>query len=234
MRTLLVATALFLAAALLAQTRNPPRQGTYTWPEREGWKIVLTPSKDGNFAMSGGAGSATFKGTLFIKTGRLRGTVRYKVQHGPKKGQMREGPIDGSWDYFQGALMLDKFDGIPVDWEAMTPGGRERWEKYQQKAGARVDGFTGTWDTSFGKMTMTQSGKSVSGTYDYYSGKIEGNIKDDGQLYFTWTQKNPDKNGTGFFKLASDGMSFSGSWDYTLSTGKPANNGGGWSGKRMK
>lgn len=100
--------------------------------------------------------------------------------------------------------------------------------------------FTGTWDTSYGKMTLTQSGNQVNGSYDYKGGStIEGAIDaTSGMLHFKWQEPTidgvPGRHGIGKFKLSSDGNSFIGDWNYILSDGKSIGNGGGWSGKRVK
>lgn len=94
--------------------------------------------------------------------------------------------------------------------------------------------FTGTWDTSFGKMTLTQSGTSVSGSYDYYGGKLQGTLEGN-ILKCTWSQSHDGvaRKGKCSFELASDGNSFSGGWNYILSDGSDGN-GGGWGGKRVE
>ncbi len=47
--------------------------------------------------------------------------------------------------------------------------------------------FAGVWDTTWGEMRLTQSGTSVSGTYEYANGKIRGKVE--GRvLKGTWAQ----------------------------------------------
>jgi hypothetical protein len=228
-----------------AATQTPetiPMPGVYTITGKTGSRIVLTQTKSGNFLVTGTlGGTSRISGTLFKRTMRLAANVTYDPFG--RANKRHEGPLDGYWDPGSRSIVITKMDGIKVTWTAQSIT-RVAGDKLGDKVGKKKAeddsksilkklNFTGTWDSSFGKMTLKQSGKSVTGSYDYYSGEIKGEIKDDGNLYFTWTQKNPDKRGTGFFKLSSDGKSFSGSWDYTLSDGKPANNGGGWSGRRI-
>jgi hypothetical protein len=245
-RRLLLPAVLIIGAFVVAQVPEEmlaPKAGVYTIAEKQGSKIILTETKGGNFLVTGTlGGTSKITGTLFKKTRRLAANVSYDPFG--KKEKRRTGPLDGYWDWKRKTIVITKMDGIKTGWDAVSITARAG-EKLGDKVGRdkaigdskailKKLNFTGTWDSSFGKMTLTQSGKNVSGTYDYYSGEVKGEIRADGNLYFTWTQKNPDKKGTGFFTLSSDGKSFSGSWDYTLSDGKPANNGGGWSGRRIQ
>lgn len=99
--------------------------------------------------------------------------------------------------------------------------------------GLKSGPFTGLWETSYGKLKLTQAGNAVGGSSDYYSTKVQGTIKGDGKMYFTWSDSNK-KHGGGVFELGSGGDSFNGTWWYILSDGKTKGLGGGWSGKRIK
>lgn len=91
--------------------------------------------------------------------------------------------------------------------------------------------FTGDWNSDFGVMHLTQTGKHVQGNYEGYSpGTLEGDIDDKGWLQFTWKQAT--HNGVGKFKLGGD--SFTGDWNYILSDGKSKGRGGTWNGTRKK
>ena len=71
--------------------------------------------------------------------------------------------------------------------------------------------FAGTWETTFGRMTLTQQGKKVEGHYEYdgrrcpVSGQVEKNR-------LTFTYEEPGVKGEGWFELAADGNSFAGKW----------------------
>ncbi|HNW94154.1 MAG TPA: hypothetical protein PKM88_14690, partial [bacterium] len=70
--------------------------------------------------------------------------------------------------------------------------------------------FTGTFTTTFGTMVLTQTGSSVTGTYDFAGGSsITGTVS--GQT-LTFTYREPSVSGEGEFVLAADGNSFTGKW----------------------
>ncbi|MBN1619252.1 hypothetical protein JW890_00875 [candidate division WOR-3 bacterium] len=71
--------------------------------------------------------------------------------------------------------------------------------------------FSGSWETTYGKMILEQNGDAVSGGY-FFSGycKIEGRIEPGGRFRFRYTE--PSATGEGWFELSPDGMSFSGEW----------------------
>jgi hypothetical protein len=81
--------------------------------------------------------------------------------------------------------------------------------------------WSGTWDTSWGTMYLTQSLGKVTGTYDYQGGKIEGYISKNlsGDILIgTWSEHPsyapPDDAGDIEFIMSSDFNSFTGRWRY--------------------
>src|SRR5437588_11169064 len=73
--------------------------------------------------------------------------------------------------------------------------------------------FAGNWLSTFGPMTLAQSGATVRGSYAMGPGKtcrIQGKVKDGGRLTFTY--REPEAAGEGWFELAPDGQSFAGKW----------------------
>jgi len=81
--------------------------------------------------------------------------------------------------------------------------------------------WSGTWDTNWGTMYLTQSLGHVTGTYDYQGGKIEGYISKNltgDILVGTWSEEPsyapPDDAGDIEFIMASDFNSFTGHWRY--------------------
>jgi hypothetical protein len=81
--------------------------------------------------------------------------------------------------------------------------------------------WSGTWDTSWGTMYLTQSLGKVTGTYDYDDGKIEGYISKNlsgNILVGTWSEypsyAPPDDAGDIEFIMSSDFNSFTGRWRY--------------------
>ncbi len=78
-------------------------------------------------------------------------------------------------------------------------------------AAAVERGFSGDWSTTYGDMTLAESGGVVSGTYVMegqicsLAGRLSG-----GELVFKY--KEAEASGEGRFRLAQDGKSFSGEW----------------------
>jgi hypothetical protein len=96
--------------------------------------------------------------------------------------------------------------------------------------------WTGTWDTTFGRLAMEQKGDSeVTGVYKYMNsgasvlGVLKGQI-DGNTLDFKWAeQEGGAGSGRGTFRIARDGNSFAGSWG----TGSSSTSGGAWRGTRL-
>ncbi len=89
---------------------------------------------------------------------------------------------------------------------------------------------TGTYQSSFGTLTISQNGNSISGTYTADNGKISGIMN--GHIFLgTWSEspsyKGPSDAGKVQFEFSDDWTSFTGKWGYT---GKPLTS--NWSGKR--
>jgi hypothetical protein len=88
--------------------------------------------------------------------------------------------------------------------------------------------FTGTWETTFGLMTLTQDGDRVKGTYvmEGTTSSIEGRVEK-GKLTFRYQE--PGVQGEGSFELAADGQSFTGRWREDGTTAWLP-----WKGKRVR
>lgn len=86
--------------------------------------------------------------------------------------------------------------------------------------------FSGDWQSSFGRMRLTQKKSVVKGYYvwDGEKGLIQGKVS--GQT-LTFRYKGPEDAGEGQFTLAKDGQSFQGKWRAV-----DANDWGDWNGKR--
>jgi hypothetical protein len=71
--------------------------------------------------------------------------------------------------------------------------------------------FAGTWETTYGRMTLTQQGKKVEGFYllDGQRCPLRGQVE---KKRLTFTYEEPDVKGEGWFELAADGNSFAGKW----------------------
>lgn len=88
-------------------------------------------------------------------------------------------------------------------------------------------GFTGTWQTTYGRMTLTQKGDDVAGHYE--SGNVRNSIEGKVEKNkLTFTYEEPGASGEGWFELAADGKSFAGKWrEKGMSEWAP------WLGKRI-
>jgi hypothetical protein len=79
--------------------------------------------------------------------------------------------------------------------------------------------WTGTWDTEFGSLRLTQRGDTVSGDYDVDQGQISGRVIGD-TLSGTWNEapsrQAPTDAGEIVFKMAADCQSFDGKWRYAF------------------
>ena len=90
------------------------------------------------------------------------------------------------------------------------PTGANDWRKWDGRR-AQPRGFAGLWDTSYGKLRLTVSGKKVSGAYDFsgadatVEGEIQGN-----KLTFRYTE--PETKGTAWFELDENDETFSGKY----------------------
>jgi hypothetical protein len=90
-------------------------------------------------------------------------------------------------------------------------------------------GFTGTWNTAWGPVKMTQTGAKVEGTYGgTFPGRLKGTVSGS-RLAFEWIGDNGEQ-GRGIFILADDGNSFVGTWG----SGVSDSDGGPWNGTRVK
>jgi hypothetical protein len=95
---------------------------------------------------------------------------------------------------------------------------------------ARFDGglqtgctsWTGTWSTDFGTMQLSQTGGTVTGSYETNAGRIIGVVSGN-TLNGTWSEQTtyqpPDHAGDFRFTLSPDGSSFTGGWRYGSSGG---------------
>lgn len=73
--------------------------------------------------------------------------------------------------------------------------------------------WTGTWNTSYGELKLTEQGSSVTGNYFWAGGPGSLSGTASGQ---TLSGRFSDPSGTGplEFTMSADGLSFTGSWSY--------------------
>jgi len=99
--------------------------------------------------------------------------------------------------------------------------------------------WNGTWNSSYGDMTISAGGSSASGSYttrdsEPAAGSISGTLSADGctmtgEWHQSATQNHDAKSGTFSFSIDSDGKHWGGSWSYAS-----GGNGGGWSAERIQ
>jgi hypothetical protein len=88
--------------------------------------------------------------------------------------------------------------------------------------------WSGTWQTDFGTMTLTQVGAKITGKYDHQDGIVSGTASGN---VFSGIWKESDDEGTMTFTLAPDEQSFTGTWVETKpSPSQPSN----WNGSRTQ
>lgn len=111
--------------------------------------------------------------------------------------------------------------------EQAAPPAQQPAAPTEQTSPAAAKNFTGTWSTAWGRVTLTQSGGTLTGDYSgQFTGRLSGDVA--GNLAtLTWNQTNGE-NGKAKFTLSADGDSFTGTWG----SGSSATNGGAWNGKR--
>ena len=78
-------------------------------------------------------------------------------------------------------------------------------------------GYSGSWNTDWGAMQLSQAGSEVSGNYTHDSGRISGTVSD-GVFVGKWsespTYSEPNDAGDAEFYFATDCSSFTGKWRY--------------------
>jgi hypothetical protein len=81
----------------------------------------------------------------------------------------------------------------------------------------RHSNWAGSWDTNWGGMKLTQTGRKVRGTYGRDNGRIAGRVTGK-MLRGTWseapTYKPPHDAGDIEYLMSDDGKSFKGKWRY--------------------
>ncbi len=77
--------------------------------------------------------------------------------------------------------------------------------------------WTGTWDTEWGAMALTQTGSNVRGTYPHDTGHIAGTVTGD-KFKGRWTElptrKGPSDAGAVELTMSANGKKLTGRWTY--------------------
>ena len=76
-----------------------------------------------------------------------------------------------------------------------------------------VASFAVVWETSYGRMVLSQEGNKVTGKYDHYNGELSGMVNGK-NLRGNWRQTALffTDSGEMIFEMSDDGRSFSGRW----------------------
>ena len=92
--------------------------------------------------------------------------------------------------------------------------------------------WTGTWDTEFGPLRLSQRGETVSGDYDWDQGRLSGTVSGN-VLRGTWNEapsrQPPTDAGEVALTMRADCQSFTGQWRYGSSEAWRT----GWFGQRV-
>lgn len=97
-----------------------------------------------------------------------------------------------------------------------TPGSQLTQAAEVEPASAASASFSGTWDSTFGDMSLTQRDMEVEGTYRWYGGADSGQIKgivvaELNQFQGVWiSDRSPNSQSLVRWQLNADGNSFSG------------------------
>lgn len=136
-------------------------------------------------------------------------------------------------DYPVDAKLLEQWFGFKVNQEELmkfyqSGKGGTKLKAAFNKIGkpVQVASFSGSWESNFGVIVMTQSGSTVTGTYSHDVGSLQGTVSGN-KLTGTWVES--DDKGTFTFTLSADGKSFKGSWKETE---PDPGQGGGWDGTK--
>jgi hypothetical protein len=91
---------------------------------------------------------------------------------------------------------------------------------------AAASSWEGEWNTTWGKMTLKQIEKNVTGTYAYKDGRIDAQVVGN-KIIGNWYQSNG--SGQIEFEMDSDRAGFHGKWKYA----NKASWNNTWTGKRL-
>lgn len=109
---------------------------------------------------------------------------------------------------------------VPTEEPTLTP--------TRQKPQGQIETFsfdlTGDWySDEWGELTFKQTGSTVTGTYVYHEGQIEGHLEGNRLIYRWWefapgqpfeAQTDPTYYGEGYFDVSRDGNYIEGEWRF--------------------
>jgi len=171
------------------------------------------------------------KMTLTQTGNTVSGTYTHNA--GRIEAQVVGNKIVGNWYQSNGSGKMEfEMDsdgaGFQGKWRYNNSGTWNSWTA--RKAAAAPSGkktWAGTWDTTWGKMVLNQSGSSVTGTYAFKDGRIEAQAVGN-KIIGNWYQSNG--SGQIEFEMINGGANFLGKWKYANNASWSGN---AWSGKRL-
>jgi hypothetical protein len=202
------------------------------------WNGTRIGSAPGGFPVSApatGVYSTDFNELTLTQTGdRIAGT--YKYQNGRVEGTIIGNTFTGWWYQDNGKGRLEfvfnaDFSAFEGKWgyNDATPTGKWNGKRVgggQPISAPNVTRLNGVYNTDFNELTITQTGNSVTGTYKYQNGRIEGTLN--GNVLTGWWYQD---NGKGRFEFVfnADFSAFEGRWGYNdvAPTGK-------WNGTKIR
>jgi hypothetical protein len=171
----------------------------------------------------------TLTGSYDYDGGKLAGTIDGTTATGTwSEAPSYQPPFDAGDFTFtlsaDGKIITGQWRYGSCDWESDIRGTRGEQPPPPTPVTPTV-GWSGTWDSNWGQMTLSQSGNQVTGSYAHDTGRISGTVTGN-MLSGQWSEAPsyapPDDAGDVEFTLSADGQSFTGHWRYDSS--------GAWSG----
>jgi len=123
------------------------------------------------------------------------------------------------------ALLISCATGV----SALAIGGCSRYGKPGAKSLPSGVYFSGSWNSNWGKIELSQEGTSVFGRYEgFRNGSITGTI-DGNLLLYRWTQNENEQHGKGWMVINDSGDELDGRWGYD----DDDHTGGNWHARRL-
>gem|GEM_PF-2383022 len=130
-------------------------------------------------------------------------------------------PLQPNMTYYWRVRSRIQGDGQQPSWGAahsfITGGGAPAVATPTPAPASTSCTWTGTWDTDWNKLHLTQTGSTVSGSYEYNQGRVTGTVSGN-QFTGRWTEaptyQEPYDAGGFVWTIAAGCSSFTGTWGY--------------------
>jgi len=190
--------------------------------------LALLPAvfQAGDFTSPEGSYETNF-GALILKVSGNKVSGSYSHDNGRIEGTWEGNRLVGKWSEaptYKPPHDAGEFEFVfPKDFKSFAGrwrygfGGKEWSGDWHgtRTAAAMEEMVSGDWNSSFGMMSLKQSGNKISGTYTNQNGKIDGVLQGN-IIKGTWFQapsyKPPNDAGDFMFVLSADRNSFSGKY----------------------